>query len=964
MKAKTASKLVTSLMVLLLVLSCVMVLQYARAEERELGTVEGIVRAQDGSRIPQGFMVELIDLVEDEILTSYTEKGGYFQFTDLNDGYYEIHVPSQTHARAYHRVQTDEVLEVTEGDIVFREVEVESRRLDHKLEGNVEDEDGDVVEDAEITVFENDVYSKSVGLKNLTTGHFEMKVYEGTLGIIVEAEDFAPYVDEITFDSDMVLNVTLKETPTVSGYLWYEDDEGNTGAVRTETEVTLIPEDEGKILRETMPAGNPWFDIGATEGEYTLVVSADGYMPHVEKIDVPDDDTNIPLGRVFVSPVETEEVNTEVEFDGWETIEVNRTKELFGNSRMMTMDYWYLGNLRMQIDMALGDGDMNLTQEEVDEYKEWLEYREAKRLNTQRFFTLNGIIYELDLDNVTYDADELDALVGDTTEPYDERIEVRTELTYHAVDMIEDDEDYEMGMTIMNNQRAGNLVEYKYIVSLPEGFERVSSNLEDIPSGVVVEGYREIHITSEIEGGRSDLVFDIRQSEEGEAEVILVEDEHVYLMEDEKYAVRQDEEVTLIADFLDPVGDEAAANYTWYVDGTELEEYGDEITHVFTTESTVENPTNISLEVTSAGGLVVYAYADVVVDGTGPTGEIEVDPDTTIGENEEIQFSAYNFTDEVGIRSYEWNFSDDTDLVRDMNVSHAFELYGDYTVTLNVTDNVGNWNEETIEITVEDTTDPVARFVAIYDDEEIESDNITEIRLERGQEISLDASISYDPPGLDNVEGDIEVEWWISGVDFHSTEFEVLNYSFQETGTYDLHLNVTDEAGNYNNISRPVEVRHGPSPNLEVTDLTLAEESIRVGDTVTVIANVTNYGTSNATDISVVFRVDGEVQDMTPRFFLDMDNETADEMIPMDEYRLIKFEWDVENEGENTLNVNITDSQEPVEWHFDNEIERTFNADPPQWRVILGYVLVPVIIIGVAVGLYYFKDEIQEKLGR
>lgn len=965
MKPKTAGKFATGLIALLMVLSGAMVLQWsAQAEERHVGTVEGIVQAADGSLIPEGFNVNLENLNEELTITSHTQKGGYFLFQDVDVGHYRLTVPSQTHTRAYHGSETD-IFYVGRDAIEFQEVEVLSMPMRYTLNGTVTNIQGEVVEDATIHVIDGD-YHFQAELYDLENGTFEFEVYEGTFQLRVAAEDYAPYIlsdmlvnETTTENGTLTMDVVLQESPQVSGYLWSTGDDGQYG-VTSSKEITLINNHNGDTLRATMPQGNPWFTIGATAGEYTLLISAEGYKQYIrEDIVIPDNQSNRALGRIFVDESNPESIHTTIEFEDWNTLTVTRERTLEINSRMTGLDYWYLGNLRMQIDKEFGNDDGVVTQGEVDAFKQWLEYREANHISSQRLLRLDDMAYVLD--DFEFHSQELDSLVGGVTDLDVETITVTSVMHYLPEEEIEleEDESLQLLLGLKNDVSLGNYRDYSYELLLPQGFERVPTTDEVIPEGVEVEGFTHITLKTPEGEGRSYVTLNIHPSEEGEASVVLVLDVNVYLMEDDRYAVQLDTNVTCIAELKDPVGSPEDANYTWLLDGSEIGKYGSEIVHSFDSEGEV----NLTVRIRQAGGLVVSAYANIIVDGTGPEGEIEV-AETTVEEGEDIDFSAYNFTDASEIREFTWNFSDGSDHIEGTNVTHSFELYGTYLVSVNATDVVGNWNVETIEIVVTDATPPVARFVAWYDDEEMDSDNITTtVPIERRQEFSLDASSSYDPAGFDGEKSDISVVWWITGVNYRSQNLKILNYSFSELGTYDVHLNVTDEAGNYNNISRTVEVVPGPAPNIEVTEVFLSEDSVRDGKTVQVIANVTNYGRANATQISVVFRVDGEVVAVSPRFY-HIDGEAApDNTIPVNEYRHIRFDWTAK-EGERTLEVNVTDADEPAAWHYDNVVEITVDVSPPRWRTMLGYILVPVVIIGVAVGLYLNKEKVQDLLRR
>ncbi|MFO7991227.1 MAG: PKD domain-containing protein [Thermoplasmata archaeon] len=964
MKHKTASKLATALMVLLTVLSSAMVLQWnARAEENSLGTVEGIVQADDGSVIPEGYLVQLIDLHDGDIIDTSSEQGGYFQFTEVEAGYYQIHAPYQTHNKAFFKGGSD-IFEVTAGSSAYEEIDVTAKTLNYIINGTVVDHNtGDLVENATVYIMDGEDYTSSTEtelINNETKSYFEIRAYDGVVDLKVEAEGFAP---NYTFGIDVTaqafnnynvtLDIELWDSPLISGYLWTDID-GEEKAVRTTTEVTLINKTTKKIMRETMEAGNPWFSIGASVGNYTLVVDAVGYSPYInETVVVGSSTQNIALGRVFVDESPTEEISTEFNFDTWDDLTLDRTRTLQVDSSITEVDYWYLGNLKMQIDMAFGNKDFDLNQTEIDAFKDRLEYMEAKIPNTEAFLTVGDVSYEMDTS--TYSAGSLDDLAGSVYDTTPHEMTVTSSVDFSPVDNLTDGEDYLMDFTVKNDR---NNLDYTYNITIPAEYERVRSEREVIPSGVKVSGYTEINIDPKASTTESHLTFDLRASESGEADITLEENEHVYYKGNDTYVVKLDSNVTCSVDFTDPVGSEEEANYSWLVDNSQLDKYGEEIVHKFTDEDTVE----LSVEIEETGGTTTSASVTVIADGTGPDGTIETNMNT-VDEGQSVDFSAFNFTDEGKVRDYEWNFSDGTEPVSGANVTHVFDLHGVYEVKVNVTDIVGNWNVETKSITVEDITDPVATFNATYGEETVESPNVTTIRLERNQNIVFNAEKSYDPAGYDGMKGDVDVKWFITKVKETSTEEEV-EYTFTDITSYKVHLNVTDDAGNYNNISRSIEVTPGPTPNLEVTNITLSSDKVNSGKKVTVIVNVTNYGTDIAENIDVTFEVGGKVKSVNWKLYDNKKTESNTTSIPEGEYKLVKFDWTPDKDGKKTLTANVTDGDEPSSWFYDNQMDTTVNVEPPTWRKYILYVSVPVIIIGVSLVLYFYKDKIQEKFGK
>ncbi|MFW6304648.1 MAG: CARDB domain-containing protein, partial [Candidatus Saliniplasma sp.] len=267
------------------------------------------------------------------------------------------------------------------------------------------------------------------------------------------------------------------------------------------------------------------------------------------------------------------------------------------------------------------------------------------------------------------------------------------------------------------------------------------------------------------------------------------------------------------------------------------------------------------------------------------------------------------------------------------------------------------------DIIVNDITPPVPLFNLTYQTEDednvtIHSDELSGDRIQQRYPITLDASESYDPAGYDGIEGEVESYTWRIQEDGSEYEGMVLeDYEFDSIGEYSISLNVTDEQGNYENISRTVRISLGPTPDLELTNLRTSGEK-RDGEELTISVNVTNFGDRIAEDVGLEFSVDGEVIPVTEMTF-EKDGEETNETIDTNEMKVVSFKWTPEEEGDTTLNVTVTDGDEPEELQGDNTLSIDINIEPPAWRRYLIYALVPIIIIGVTVGLYFYKEKFQ-----
>jgi len=967
MKTETVGKIATALIVLSLVLSGLMALQFsARADERQEGTVEGIISTEDAS-IPRGLEVHLIDLSEGKIETTETSRGGYFRFDDVDVGHYRVEFPSQSHKEqhVYFRSRTD-VRQVERDETREFDLEVERSRLDYVLNGTVLDENEAVVEGTEVTLRDMDSdYTETVGLYNETSGEYRIPVYEGNFIISASAPDYPDIVHEIEIEGDEELNITLTDDPDsmVTGYIWSED-----GAVTSPLRVTIYNETTGEMFYKAVEEG-PYFEITLPKGgDYVLIVDSDGYLPYYrEDLSVPDEGIRS-LGRTEeVQASADEEIHTRMEFDeNWDSLDITRNRTYQPDTMMLGMDYSDIGLLAFQIDMAFGDGDLELDYSELQDFKEELEYIESNIPSSHRLITVDGVAYSLV--NYTFEL-EFPGLEedGDSVGVFDlienpQQINSTSVAEYEPVDDIDVETRHDIDLHLEQDHVVGNYRDYTYEIKLPDGYER--TNFVD---NVDMTGFTTVNIDTFEGVGKTHVELNVEQSEPGEVNIILEEGPRVYLKEIEEndevvdyYIVRDGTNVTCTADFVDPVGSEEDAEFTWYFDDQEIGT-GSEIDYEFIGHG----EGILKVEVLETGGHITTDELTVFVDGRAPEGEIE--GDFEVKEGEEVSLSAYNFTDEGEIGYYEWNFTDGTDPIEGpdlYNVTHTFDLYGTFNVQLNITDVVGNWEIYEQEIEVIDNTPPVPMFNLTYQTEDenitIHSDDLAGDSIARMYPITLDASESYDPPGFDDEEGEIEsYEWWIEEDGFEHDGMILEDYEFEDVGVYTISLNVTDQQGNWENISREVRIVHGPTPDLELRDLRISGTR-RINEELTISVNVTNIGQAIAEDIRLTFAVDGETITPTPEMTFEKDGEDTNDTIQPDEEKKISFTWTPEDDGEFELNVTIIDGNEPEELQVDNTLIESVRIEPPAWRRYIVYAVIPIVIIGVTVGLYFYKEKFRQ----
>jgi len=998
MKSGKLNKMATTLIVLFLVMSGLMVVQWnaqpVEATEHEneeyTYTIEGFIDPMPYVPIESDLEIKLKSLSTGETWNEYTSED-YYEFTDVTPGYYEIIFSSQiVDDIAYMR--TTEAIEISDEDII-KDIEVDTDVIDHTLEFNVTTEEGPVEDLDEVTItlqnrtrgFYHDNY-EVVCEENAT---FEIDIYSGFSGsLMVEKEGYAPnFTHPVNLDenSDKTIleDITLRDTPVLEGRLVDQDGRG----IREKMQITLYNKDIG-LLQRTKEG--PTFRIRAPiDYDYILVVDTPGYRPLVnDSISFDEENREINLDKNTVYESEPEMLHTDIVFDYDEETEednltVTTNRSIRAGTKMETLDYSSIGNLAMQIDLALGDGDGNLTEAEVEKFKERLNYT-TNITSTPEFITVNETVFELKNYTAEFSENFTDKLKGNinASNLFEGEIYFNTTRIYEPVEI--GPGRHIIDLNVEHDRMYGNRRNYTYEIHLREDYERYrgEDTEEHIPN-VDVIGYTKLtidpHEVDLEEDLRSWITLDIIESDLEELEIILERQPWRFEKKEGYYVVRNDTELQLTADYR------GRDDFLWFLDGEEIDE-GIEITHRF-------NKTGEWNLIARTEDEKIEGNVTVLVDGEGPrvpddtpyivVNDENISVDETddldertayVNETEEVEFNATYFED-IGtgqVDWYEWNFSDDSGIHdRDVeNITHVFDVPGEYNVNLNVTDAVGNWNDDNnITVRVMDITEPEGDFSIEWNDN---STYEPTVRMQRGvTNVTFNGTEIIAHP--EEYEGSaLHYNWTLIDEDANETLRDGITESnwtyeeFTEAGEYTIRLNVSDEGdfseGNYREIEKTIIIERGPVPDLMVHDLEFSDENPRVGDTITISVNVTNIGDLKAEDIHTNLTVNGvRVTIDEVRFYQDGEELNITE-IAQGETVTIRFEWEPEEDGENMVNVTITDAEEPEDLWYDNNIEETITVDPPAWRQYVVYALIPIIIIGVVVGLYLFKDRLTEML--
>ena len=216
--------------------------------------------------------------------------------------------------------------------------------------------------------------------------------------------------------------------------------------------------------------------------------------------------------------------------------------------------------------------------------------------------------------------------------------------------------------------------------------------------------------------------------------------------------------------------------WTFTYDDVEKVLFGPEVYFNFTIAGTY----SIWLNVTDKAGnwnsdnLTVH-----VKDITKP--RAEAGNSKVIDQHQNVTFDGSGSSDNVIIVSYQWKFiyNGSEVILTGEKTNFTFHTAGTYIVTLNVTDEVGNWNTSNIAVEVRDITLPTA-------------DAGGSLIVEQHEKVIFDGGSSKDNVRIMNYSWSFIYD----GIENHMYGREV-NYTFHIAGAYLISLNVSDHENNW-----------------------------------------------------------------------------------------------------------------------------------------------------------------------
>jgi hypothetical protein len=255
--------------------------------------------------------------------------------------------------------------------------------------------------------------------------------------------------------------------------------------------------------------------------------------------------------------------------------------------------------------------------------------------------------------------------------------------------------------------------------------------------------------------------------------------------------------------------DNQITNWSWsFVDQEkEILLYGEVVEYTFTQPGFYTITLTVyDISNNSASDIVNITVKDI----TPPIANAGLDK--VVERNIEIELSAELSYDNVCIVNYTWSFVESGEKITLYGrvIKYTFTEYGFYVITLNVTDEAGNWALDFVNITVKDLTPPVIEILSPI------NGTIT------NQNVTLIYSL------YDNVDTPENI-----------TTSPENGTVYSEEGSYELIITATDKAGN--SVEKIISFTIDKTPPTTIDDALLGWQTVRP-ITITLIANDTLSG--------------------------------------------------------------------------------------------------------------------------
>jgi hypothetical protein len=914
MKRNRMSKLSASLFVLVMTLSTIGIIPFVGQAETPTYKNIYIPVASSGEAVMDAW-VNLTEVHTGEVIAAaYSSQSSSYVVTNAPSGYYRVDV---VHPDYYDSLDAAEFR--FDGFDNYTVTPIDLQAFPYKgLTWNV------TVTDTS----SNPIMGATVGFYNPTAREFVAKgttdVYGnlvfmmfptvGNIDLVVMKATKATYIESLTVTGDGWRNITLSPSHRVTGFA--ADSHGPASNVVA----YLINKDPATPwITRVLKSKGSFVSFDAYDGDFTLVVDADGDSAYVTSVTVSGSNVALSIPTLAPQTQRTEWVNLTFGAD-YNSFSLSVSTVWSYDDAYPGLMYNDMGSLRAQVDLTLGNGDGTLDASEAGLFLNKVNSYGTQYVSSFRLLDVNSTVYTSAL-TVTGFVESLGA--SPVTSTASVNYGYTCQYTSYGVLYIGAD-DYTADAVVRYDSSSAD---YKYRLALVSGYELVQNSST---SQVFVSGYETVSIDPSLvsTGGRETVSMTFEKSLRPVAMSGMVVSAYAYAVKDTggnvtRYIVAVNQAVNLTASgSSDPNGN--PLRYTWdFGDGSPAEQTRNlTVEHNFTAAASIV----ANLTVTDAVGLQNWSEVNITCDDIAPTPVITVkdkvvnttDNSIAINQREAVTFNATASYDNavsadenphLGVIDhveFEWgdgNFSGRIAWTADeQNMTHSYERSGNYTLVLNATDVVGHWRNTTLTVKVNDTQAPTISLV---------------IRNETyGTDLYENTSLICDANGTtDNVDtiDQLMFTWdfgdgnWLnqSGA---SGGWNV-THNYTRTGQITVTLNVTDQAGNYNVQTRLITVLAGPRPNMMIDEITFDPElHFTEGKAGTILVNMTNKGNVNATNIQVSFYIvtpDGK-QKLIGTSTTVMLNDTVLGHVEPGQSAQCQFSYTPSSKGTFTIRVNLT----------------------------------------------------------
>ena len=708
--------------------------------------------------------------------------------------------------------------------------------------------------------------------------------------------------------------------------------------------------------------------FNATHGIYILFVAAENARTYESEVNITGPGQTIPMASRSVTSFTT---TMTFATNDWNVLSINESHGLAFNTTVPGLPFSYIPSIRMQAELAYGNGDGMLNSTEAQKFVRAIASLGPYWVYTDGLVQVNSESYLSVAGNPTV---LMNGLIGPVNSTSAVTMSIIDDYAINGPQIPLGGSSYGVNVDLQyNNPNATH--SYRVAPPLNQEVSGVSpatgkSATVTSPSGLRVSGYFNISIASIMKStGDPDVPFvsviyqhtaapTAEGSVAGPASyyyLVSVNATYSY------YIVANDSEMIFSASGsydpnLNPL------TYLWnFGDGSTSSTSS--ARHTFTQATLFRN---VSLTVRDVSNLSSTIMIDVKVDDQKPIPVISVNGETTSTfyavQKQTLTFGEASTVDYITgpsdpvqgvIRQYRWSFGDGSNPVTVtppslQNVTHAFSKAGMFTVWLNVTDGVGHLGSRSMSVVVNDTQAPIAKMTV---------ENASGLVGTTAQERTV---LTFNASGSTDNSGSVASFHWDFG-DGASDDGVVVNHSFATAGTYKVVLVATDANGNAGNISRTLTITYGPRPDLRALSIVIDPASYAVGDRVTIRLNLINMGPANATDVYVVYYLidlAGNRQEIGNSSQLFVNGSAADHLSP-GESGYVALTCSFASEGSYNLEADVHSFDEVN--IVDNIAKQSLSVNAGGSVLLLAAIVVALIVI-VAVVLVAFRRRIFKAL--